>query len=94
MVRKALHILAGTSDPAPLHFWLTNRKNIPTAINSTIQNTDDQRSYPMPTLDGLRSSGFLRRSDPQPEEKVAHPRLQSNSQVTVFPMASINGAVW
>jgi hypothetical protein len=27
------------------------------------QNTDDQRSYPMPTLNGLRSSAFLRCSD-------------------------------
>jgi hypothetical protein len=27
------------------------------------QNTDDQ-SYPTPTLDGLRPSAFVRRSDP------------------------------
>jgi hypothetical protein len=26
----------------------------------------------MPTLDGLRSSAFLRRPDAEPEEKVAH----------------------
>jgi hypothetical protein len=49
------------------------------------QNTDDQRSYQMPTLDGLRSSAFLRCSDPQPEEKIAHLRLPSLSAASRKP---------
>jgi hypothetical protein len=36
------------------------------------QSTDDKRSNPMPSLDRLRSSAFLGRSNTQPEEKVAH----------------------
>jgi hypothetical protein len=39
------------------------------------QNTDDDRNNPMPTirrLDPFRPSAFLRRSDAQPEKKVAH----------------------
>src|SRR5262245_58216894 len=37
------------------------------------QNTDDERDDPMPSgLDLFRSSAFLRRSDTQPEEKIAH----------------------
>src|SRR6516162_6010039 len=37
------------------------------------QSTDDERNNPMPTgLDLFRPSAFLRRSDAQPEEKVAH----------------------
>jgi hypothetical protein len=36
------------------------------------QNADNERDNPMPTLNGLRPSAFLRRSDAQPEEKVAH----------------------
>src|SRR5262249_57654984 len=37
------------------------------------QNTDDERSNPMPTIRALvRSSAFLRRSETQPEEKIAH----------------------
>jgi hypothetical protein len=40
------------------------------------QNTDNERNNPMPTLGRLRSSAFLRRSDTQPKEKVAHPHHQ------------------
>src|SRR5262245_13848738 len=37
------------------------------------QSTDDERNNPMPTgLDLFRLGAFLRRSDAQPEEKVAH----------------------
>src|SRR5262249_25584695 len=31
------------------------------------ESTDDERHYPIPTLDGFRSSTFLRCSDAQPE---------------------------
>jgi hypothetical protein len=37
------------------------------------QNTGDERNNPMPTIRALvRSSGFLRCSDAQPEEKFVH----------------------
>jgi hypothetical protein len=36
------------------------------------QNTDNERGNPMSSLDRLRSSAFLRCSDAQPEEKIAH----------------------
>ena len=37
------------------------------------QSTDDQRNNPIPaTIDRLRPSAFLRRSDAQPEEKFVH----------------------
>jgi hypothetical protein len=51
------------------------------------QNTDDQRSNRMPTLNGLRSSAFLRCSDAQPEEKVAHRRY---SQIGLGPANDVN----
>jgi len=41
------------------------------------QNTDNERNNPMPTLGRLRSSAFLRRSDTQPKEKVAHASPES-----------------
>jgi hypothetical protein len=60
---KDLFVEANDGPLAPLHCWLTNRKNIPTAINNRNQNTDNERGNPMPTLDGLRPSAFLRCSD-------------------------------
>jgi hypothetical protein len=36
------------------------------------QNSDDQRSNPVPTLRRLRPSAFLRCSEAQPEEKFVH----------------------
>jgi len=36
------------------------------------QNTDDERKNRMPIGRRFRSSAFLRRSETQPEEKVAH----------------------
>jgi hypothetical protein len=48
------------------------------------QNADDERNNPMPTgLDLFRSSALLRRSETQPEEKVAH-RLIPGSGKQMF----------
>jgi hypothetical protein len=56
------------------------------------QNTDDERSNRMPTgLDLFRPGAFLRCSDAQPEEKVAHRLAPKPIQVAEgygLPMAS------
>jgi hypothetical protein len=36
------------------------------------QSTDEQRNNPIPLHGRLRPSAFLRRSDPEPEEKFVH----------------------
>src|SRR6516164_4599058 len=45
------------------------------------QSTGDERNNPMPTIRALvRFSGFLRRSDAQPEEKFVHIAINRRHQ--------------
>src|SRR6516162_7552922 len=53
------------------------------------ENTDDERNNPMPIgLDLFRSSAFLRCSETQPEEKVAHRPIPWQRRTNVWRKAT------
>jgi hypothetical protein len=54
------------------------------------QSTDGKRQNPVPTVQRLRSSALLRRSNAKPEEKVAH-RVSRRAISSPF---SNQGPVW
>jgi hypothetical protein len=61
--RRALSAASLLADQQEKHSGTYQQRN---------QNTNDERGNPTLTLDGFRSSTFLRRSETQPEEKSVH----------------------